>query len=293
MGGGGQISLVNAKNLTISFICSSFALIFPDPGFLSPGSPCSRKTEVLKVLVLWQNTKSSSRAHRPLCNRMLPETLSSGKRRQPKKLTLERKAAGIAYLSFGGINLALRHFLRVKFKRSALHNVQEPAMFNPLSTKPLDVCLWTIVGTWVLSKNMASGSGIIRGVKGIFQKPVVKKAVKRIFPDPMDHFKYQDVLWDFREKKTLEEWTLVTDDQFGGKSTAEFVQSPSGRAVFKGNISTELPPATDAKYTGMCSIRAQPKRVSPLLCLGRWVQVCDVTDHWCMEVGAGGLSLQL
>lgn len=90
----------------------------------------------------------------------------------------------------------------------------------------------------------------------------MKKAVKTIFPDPMDKFKWQDVLWDFRSKEALEEWTLVTDEQFGGKSTAEFVQSPGGRAIFKGHISTELPPASDVKYTGMCSIRAQPKWVS-------------------------------
>lgn len=99
------------------------------------------------------------------------------------------------------------------------------------------------------------------------QQPTMKKAVKTIFPDPMDKFKWQDVLWDFRNKEALEEWTLVTDEQFGGKSTAEFVQSPGGRAIFKGHISTELPPASDVKYTGMCSIRAQPKWVSYTLYL--------------------------
>lgn len=108
---------------------------------------------------------------------------------------------------------------------------------------------------------MASGNGIFKGVKGFLQKPLVKKAVKTLFPDPMDKLKFEDVLWDFRNKEALEQWTLVTDDQFGGKSTAEFVQSPGGRAVFKGYISTELPVATDVKYSGMCSIRAQPKRV--------------------------------
>lgn len=99
------------------------------------------------------------------------------------------------------------------------------------------------------------------------QQPTMKKAVKTIFPDPMDKFKWQDVLWDFRNKEALEEWTLVTDEQFGGKSTAEFVQSPGGRAIFKGHISTELPPASDVQYTGMCSIRAQPKWVSYTLYL--------------------------
>ncbi|XP_074631579.1 complex I intermediate-associated protein 30, mitochondrial-like [Acropora palmata] len=105
----------------------------------------------------------------------------------------------------------------------------------------------------------SAGKGIFRNVRGFFQKPAVKKVVDTFFPDPMDKFKFEDVLWDFKNKAALEEWTLITDDQFGGKSTAEFVQSPGGRAIFKGNISTELPPATDVKYTGMCSIRAQPK----------------------------------
>ena len=110
--------------------------------------------------------------------------------------------------------------------------------------------------------NMASPGGILTRIRSFMQQPTMKKAVKTIFPDPMDKFKWQDVLWDFRSKEALEEWTLVTDEQFGGKSTAEFVQSPGGRAIFKGHISTELPPASDVKYTGMCSIRAQPKWVS-------------------------------
>lgn len=109
---------------------------------------------------------------------------------------------------------------------------------------------------------MASPGGILTRIRSFMRQPTMKKAVKTIFPDPMDKFKWQDVLWDFRSKEALEEWTLVTDEQFGGKSTAEFVQSPGGRAIFKGHISTELPPASDVKYTGMCSIRAQPKWVS-------------------------------
>lgn len=112
---------------------------------------------------------------------------------------------------------------------------------------------------------MASGSGIIKGVKGILQKPAVKTVVKTLFPDPMAKFKYSEVLWDFRNKEVLEQWTLITDEQFGGKSTAEFVQSPGGKAVFRGNVSTELPPATNVKYSGMCSIRSQPQRVSSVV----------------------------
>ena len=109
---------------------------------------------------------------------------------------------------------------------------------------------------------MASGGSVIKGVKGFFQKPAVKTVVKTLFPDPMANFKYSEILWNFRNKETLEQWTLITDEQFGGKSTAEFVRSPGGKAVFKGNISTELPAATNVKYSGMCSIRSQPQRVS-------------------------------
>lgn len=130
------------------------------------------------------------------------------------------------------------------------------------------------IATNGLEINMASGGGIIKGVKGFFQKPAVKTVVKTLFPDPMANFKYSEVLWDFRNKETLEQWTLITDDQFGGKSTAEFVQSPSGKAVFKGNISTELPAATNVKYSGMCSIRSQPQRVSFMVHLVLCVK-CD------------------
>lgn len=109
---------------------------------------------------------------------------------------------------------------------------------------------------------MAAGKGIVRGVRGFFKKPAVKKVVDTLFPDPMSRLKYQEILWDFSDKESLEKWTLITDEQFGGKSTAEFVQSPGGKAVFRGNLSTELPQATSVKYSGMCAIRAQPHRVS-------------------------------
>ena len=109
---------------------------------------------------------------------------------------------------------------------------------------------------------MAAGKGIVRGVQGFFKKPAVKKVVDTLFPDPMSRLKYQEILWDFSDKESLEKWTLITDEQFGGRSTAEFVQSPGGKAVFRGNLSTELPQATSVKYSGMCAIRAQPHRVS-------------------------------
>ncbi|KAJ7379899.1 Complex I intermediate-associated protein 30, mitochondrial [Desmophyllum pertusum] len=90
----------------------------------------------------------------------------------------------------------------------------------------------------------------------------------------MERLKYEEVLWDFRKKEALEQWTLITDEQFGGLSRAEFVQNPGGQAVFKGNISTELPPASSVKYSGMCSIRAQPT--------WDWkgdVEANDITDY--------------
>lgn len=121
---------------------------------------------------------------------------------------------------------------------------------------------------------MAAGMGIVRGVQGFFKKPAVKKVVDTLFPDPMSRLKYQEILWDFSDKESLEKWTLITDEQFGGKSTAEFVQSPGGKAVFRGNLSTELPQATSVKYSGMCAIRAQPHR--------DWkgdVTANDVTDY--------------
>lgn len=119
----------STQNITISFICSIFALIFLVPEFASPGSRCSRKTELLKFLDTWQNTeKSSARALRLLCHKMPLEIRSSDERRQPTKPTLERKAAGIVYLSFSGVNLTLRHRFSAKLKRRALHVVQAPAM---------------------------------------------------------------------------------------------------------------------------------------------------------------------
>ena len=171
------------------------------------------------------------------------------------------KAAGITYLNFDGTKLGLKHLFRVEFRRSAWQVLQTPAIFQPSGHQSLqenNAVAWE-PRTRI---NMASGSGIIKGVKGILQKPTVKTVVKTLFPDPMAKFKYSEVLWDFKNKEVLEQWTLITDEQFGGKSTAEFVQSPGGKAVFRGNVATELPPATNVKYSGMCSIRSQPQRVS-------------------------------
>lgn len=199
----------------------------------------------------------------PRCHRMPPDMRSSDEYRYPRKLTLEMKAAGIVYLNFDVMKLGPKHFFRVELRRSVLQPLQTPAILKEIVTNPLHGKPMQRDSLGIRTKfNMASGGGIIKGVKGFFQKPAVKTVVKTLFPDPMANFKYSEVLWNFRNKETLEQWTLITDEQFGGKSTAEFVRSPGGKAVFKGNISTELPAATNVKYSGMCSIRSQPQRVS-------------------------------
>lgn len=48
------------------------------------------------------------------------------------------------------------------------------------------------------------GNGVLRSVRGFFKKLMVKKVVKMIFLDFMDKFKFEDVLWDFRNKEVLE-----------------------------------------------------------------------------------------
>ncbi|EDO40199.1 predicted protein [Nematostella vectensis] len=67
------------------------------------------------------------------------------------------------------------------------------------------------------------------------------------------------MLWDFKKKETMDKWVTITDKQFGGLSTAEFVPSKSGKAVFRGNLSTKLPKESEAKHTGVCAVRSQPQ----------------------------------
>ena len=95
-------------------------------------------------------------------------------------------------------------------------------------------------------------------VKDLFKSPGVQKAVRTVFPDPMDHYKLDNMLWDFKKAETLDQWVCICDKQFGGTSHAEFVQSKSRRAVFRGNLSTKVPVTGEAKYSGICAIRSQP-----------------------------------
>ena len=100
-----------------------------------------------------------------------------------------------------------------------------------------------------------------KAMKEFMQKPMVKKAVDTVFPDPMNHYKVQDMMWDFKKPGTLDQWISICDSQFGGKSYAELVPSPNGMALFRGNLSTEVPIKGDAKYSGVCAIRSQPRLV--------------------------------
>ena len=113
--------------LTISFICSSFALIFFEPVFTSSDSWLARSRWTAVVL-----KDLEPKQHMGEClvsERRLAETLLSVERWDPRKPTLDKKAAGTAYLSFGGKYLNLKHFVKAEFRRSAWHIEQAPAMF--------------------------------------------------------------------------------------------------------------------------------------------------------------------
>ena len=112
---------------TISFICSSFALIFFEPVFTSSDSWLARSRWTAVVL-----KDLEPKQHMGEClvsERRLAETLLSVERWDPRKPTLDKKAAGTAYLSFGGKYLNLKHFVKAEFRRSAWHIEQAPAMF--------------------------------------------------------------------------------------------------------------------------------------------------------------------
>lgn len=99
-------------------------------------------------------------------------------------------------------------------------------------------------------------------IKEIFSKPILKRAVKTVFPDPMDKYRLELMLWDFKKPETTEEWVTITDKQFGGLSSAELVASKSGKGLFRGNLSTKVPEGSEAKNSGICAIRSQPRVVS-------------------------------
>ena len=99
-------------------------------------------------------------------------------------------------------------------------------------------------------------------IREIFSKPLLKQVVKRVFPDPMDNYRLELMLWDFKSPETVEKWVTITDKQFGGLSTAELVRSNSNKALFRGNLSTQLPPGSEATHSGVCAIRSQPQVVS-------------------------------
>ena len=101
-----------------------------------------------------------------------------------------------------------------------------------------------------------------KAVKDFMQNPVVKKAVDTVFPDPMKHYKLEDMMWDFKKPETFDQFVSICDRQFGGQSSAELVRSPNGGVLFRGVLSTEVPVKGEAKYSGVCAMRSQPKLVS-------------------------------
>ncbi|KAM8921381.1 complex I intermediate-associated protein 30, mitochondrial [Pelodytes ibericus] len=67
------------------------------------------------------------------------------------------------------------------------------------------------------------------------------------------------VIWEFRNPQDLENWTVSSDMEIGGKSKAFLkLGKNSQTALFYGNLSTEVPRDGETRYSGYCSMRSKP-----------------------------------
>lgn len=63
------------------------------------------------------------------------------------------------------------------------------------------------------------------------------------------------IIFDFNEQTTIQDWKIVNDGVMGGLSSSSFELNKDGHAVFKGQVSL-------ANYGGFASVRHQFKKIT-------------------------------
>jgi len=77
-------------------------------------------------------------------------------------------------------------------------------------------------------------------LKQLANKVIESPTLKNVFFFPEKKNLETKKLFSFQSQKDLENWYILTDEEFGGKSTASLRLGEEGQAIFEGNISLEL-----------------------------------------------------
>lgn len=96
-----------------------------------------------------------------------------------------------------------------------------------------------------------------------------------------EHLKMNDVqvLYDFVEPETINNFELITDKDVGGKSVATMNTSVNGRLMFTGELSTELDHGSKIDHSGFCGIRSKP-----VIGLFDKIQTVDMTYYDAVDI---------
>ncbi|XP_072166653.1 complex I intermediate-associated protein 30, mitochondrial-like [Diadema setosum] len=70
-------------------------------------------------------------------------------------------------------------------------------------------------------------------------------------------FDQNRVLWHFRGPESVDDFTVQTDKDIGGKSTAALSISRNNKLLFHGNLCTEVPRDGETERSGYCAIRSK------------------------------------
>jgi len=71
--------------------------------------------------------------------------------------------------------------------------------------------------------------------------------------------KETEVLYDFENTEAIKEFECVTDEEVGGKSTANLTTSRHDRLLFHGHVSHDVKRSVEIDFTGFCAIQSLPK----------------------------------
>lgn len=79
----------------------------------------------------------------------------------------------------------------------------------------------------------------------------------------LEHMLEQNrVIWEFKGPESLEQWTVSSDHEIGGKSKVHLKMGRTGQSCFLyGNLNSTPPRDGETRYSGYCSMRSRQPQV--------------------------------
>ncbi|XP_070576818.1 complex I intermediate-associated protein 30, mitochondrial-like [Ptychodera flava] len=89
---------------------------------------------------------------------------------------------------------------------------------------------------------------------GLLAKEMIEKVKS---PDLAILTNRSKTLFEFKELESLESCLVATDQDIGGKSTAQFTLSKNNKGLFHGTLCTEVPRDGETEYSGYCTLKTK------------------------------------